>query len=258
MDFLPAESDCNYQPQIEVVGDLAHGIEMLNARVARDGTPEFDLASQAKLRRKMLEEFAEHDDDDTKGSIRPQKAIADVRAVLGPHDILLSGVGAHKMWVARHYQCQEPGTCLISNGFCSMGMPLPGAISAKLSRPDAKILAVVGDGDVMMNVQEMETASRLNSDITVLVWEDHAYGLITWKQQQEFGHHTDLSFTNPDWLGLCAAMGWQGERCENAADLHDALNRALAHKGPAMVVIPIDYRENMILTERLGKIETTF
>lgn len=258
MDFLPAESDCNYQPQIEVVGDLSHGIEMLNARVARDGTPEFDFASQAKLRRKMLEEFAEHDDDDTKGSIRPQKAIADVRAVLGPHDILLSGVGAHKMWVARHYQCHEPGTCLISNGFCSMGMPLPGAISAKLSRPDAKILAVVGDGDVMMNVQEMETASRLSSDITVLVWEDHAYGLIAWKQQQEFGHHTDLSFTNPDWLGLCASMGWQGEHCEDAADLQDALNRALTHKGPAMVVIPIDYRENMMLTERLGKIETTF
>ncbi|MFT7107927.1 MAG: acetolactate synthase-1/2/3 large subunit [Yoonia sp.] len=139
-----------------------------------------------------------------------------------------------------------------------MGMPLPGAISAKLSRPDAKILAVVGDGDVMMNVQEMETAIRLNSDITVLVWEDHAYGLIAWKQQQEFGRHTDLAFTNPDWLGLCTAMGWQGERCEDAADLQDTLNRALAHKGPAMVVIPIDYRENMKLTERLGKIETTF
>jgi len=90
-----------------------------------------------------------------------------------------------------------------------MGMPLPGAISAKLSRPDAKILAVVGDGDVMMNVQEMETASRLSSDITVLVWEDHAYGLIAWKQQQEFGHHTDLSFTNP--IGWDFVPRWGGK-----------------------------------------------
>ncbi len=258
MDFLPAESDAHYQPHIEVVGDLAHGLAQLNERVARDGSPTYDVAAQAKLREKMLSEFAKHADDHTQGSIRPQKALADVRAVLGPDDILLSGVGAHKMWVARHYQCHQPGTCLISNGFCSMGMPLPGAIAAKHARPDTRVLAVVGDADIMMNVQEMETASRLGSDITILVWEDFEYGLIAWKQEQEFGSHTDLSFANPDWMALCQSMGWKGMRCDNADDLKSALNSALDHKGPAMVVIPIDYRENMALTERLGKIEQTF
>ncbi len=258
MDFLPAESDAHYQPHIEVVGDLAHGLAQLNERVARDGSPTYDVAAQAKLREKMLSEFAKHADDHTQGSIRPQKALADVRAVLGPDDILLSGVGAHKMWVARHYQCHQPGTCLISNGFCSMGMPLPGAIAAKHARPDTRVLAVVGDADIMMNVQEMETASRLGSDITILVWEDFEYGLIAWKQEQEFGSHTDLSFANPDWMALCQSMGWKGMRCDNADDLQSALNSALDHKGPAMVVIPIDYRENMALTERLGKIEQTF
>jgi len=258
MDFLPAESDAHYQPQIEVVGDLAHGLAMLNERIAADGSPSYDLKAQSDLRAKMQTEFAQHADDKTEGSIRPQKALADVRAVLGPKDILLSGVGAHKMWVARHYQSHDPGTCLISNGFCSMGMPLPGAIAAKHACPDARVLAVVGDADVMMNIQEMETASRLGSDITVLVWEDHAYGLIAWKQEQEFGSHTDLSFTNPDWLALCQSMGWKGARCDNAADLQTTLNDALDHAGPAMVVIPIDYRENMALTKRLGKIDQTF
>ncbi len=258
MDFLPAESDAHYQPQIEVVGDLAHGLAMLNERVARDGSPDYDLTAQAKLREKMQSEFAKHADDTTKGYIRPQKALADVRAVLGPDDILLSGVGAHKMWVARHYQCHNPGTCLISNGFCSMGMPLPGAIAAKFACPDARVLGVVGDADVMMNIQEMETASRLGSDITMLVWEDFEYGLIAWKQEQEFGSHTDLSFNNPEWLGLCNSMGWKGIRCDNAADLQSALTEALDHQGPSMVVIPIDYRENMALTERLGKIDQTF
>ncbi|MGB5864874.1 MAG: acetolactate synthase large subunit [Sulfitobacter sp.] len=258
MDFLPAESDAHYQPQIEVVGDLAHGLAMLNERIAAEGSPAYDLTAQSDLREKMQAEFAEHANDKTEGSIRPQKALADVRAVLGRHDILLSGVGAHKMWVARHYQCHEPGTCLISNGFCSMGMPLPGAIAAKHACPDARVLAVVGDADVMMNIQEMETASRLKSDITMLVWEDHAYGLIAWKQEQEFGSHTDLSFTNPDWLLLCQSMGWKGVRCDNAEDLRATLNEALEHTGPAMVVIPIDYRENMALTKRLGKIEQTF
>jgi acetolactate synthase I/II/III large subunit len=258
IDFLPAEADADYVPAVEVVGDLAHALWMLNQRVARDGVPDYDLDRQAALRRRMLQEFAAHAEDTTTGTIRPQKAVADMRAVLSPSDIVLCGVGAHKMWIARHFQAHEPGTCIISNGFCSMGMALPGAIAAAQSRPEARIMAIVGDGDLMMNLQEMETAARLGSDIAVLVWEDHAYGLISWKQEQEFGSHTPLGFTNPDWPALCASMGWKGTRCEDAAGLQDALRDALAHKGPAMVVIPVDYRENMLLTERLGQITTTF
>lgn len=258
MDFDPAESDKFYQPEIQVVGDLAHGLAALNSRIEQDTAPTYDVAAQQKLREKMQAEFAEYADDQTDGHIRPQKAIADVRAVLGPNDILLSGVGAHKMWVARHYQCHEPNTCLISNGFCSMGMPLPGAIAAQQAIPDARILALVGDGDIMMNLQEMETASRLNSDITTLVWEDNEYGLIAWKQEQDFGSHTDLAFNNPDWAALCASMGWHHEHCGKSGDLQRCLRTALDHAGPAMVVIPIDYRENMELTRRLGEIDQTF
>ncbi len=258
MDFEPAESDQYYQPEIEVIGDLAHGLAALNERISRDGAPTYDLTAQRKLRDNMQAEFAEYAADKTTGSIRPQKAVADARAVLRPADILLSGVGAHKMWVARHYQSHKPNTCLISNGFCSMGMPLPGAIAAKHAVPDAHVLAIVGDGDIMMNVQEMETASRLGSDIAVLVWEDREYGLIAWKQEQDFGSHTDLSFNNPDWAQLCASMRWHHQFCENAADLQGCLRTALDHDGPAMVVIPIDYRENMELTRRLGTIDQTF
>ena len=91
----------------------------------------------------MLEDFEEHKDDDTEGKIRPQKVLWEVRQSMGPSDILLSDVGAHKMWIARHYQCHEPNTCLISNGFCSMGFSLPGAISASLVVKDKKILGIL-------------------------------------------------------------------------------------------------------------------
>mgnify|MGYP000126318609 CR=1 FL=1 len=258
IDFLPAEIDANYMPEVEVVGDLAHALWMLNERVARDGTSDYDLSAQARLRATMGEEFTRHADDTGTGPIRPQKALADVRAVLGPKDIVLSGVGAHKMWIARHYQCHEPGTCIISNGFCSMGMPLPGAIAAAHACPDAQVLAIAGDGDFMMNVQEMETAKRLNANITALVWEDGGYGLIEWKQEQEFDRHTALSFGNPDWLQLASSFGWHGARCDAAADLQDTLRTALAQDGPSLVVIPIDYSENMKLTERLGRVTASF
>ncbi len=255
IDFDAAEVDRHYIPELEVVGDLAHAVWMLNERAARDGFPDYQLEEQQAVREQMNEEFTAHAKDTTEGSIRPQKVLADVRAVLDPEDIVLSGVGAHKMWIARHYQCHEPGTCIISNGFCSMGMPLPGAIAASQTCPDRRVLAIAGDGDVLMNIQELETARRLDADIVVMVWEDGGYGLISWKQEEEFDRHTALSFGNPDWLQLAESFGWLGLRCDNAAELKDTLDQAFAYDGPALVVVPIDYSENLKLSKRLGALE---
>jgi acetolactate synthase-1/2/3 large subunit len=202
----------------------------------------------------MGEELAAHANDTGEGPIRPQKMLWDVRQVLGPDAIVLSDVGAHKMWIARHFHCHEPNTCLIPNGFCSMGFALPGSISAALVHPDREILAICGDGGVMMNVQEMETAKRLGVKLTVLVWEDGGYGLISWKQEAEFDRHTQLSFGNPDWLQLAAAFGWNGHHVSRAEDFAGVLRTALDEDGPSLVVAPVDYRENMLLTERLGEI----
>ncbi len=254
-DFLPAEIDAHYHPEVELVGDLAHTLWMLNERVDAQGERlSFDFARQRELRERMWEDIAEYAEDDTQGTIRPQKAVWDARAVLGPQDILLSDVGAHKMWIARHYHCHEPNTCLIPNGFCSMGFALPGAIAANMVFPDRRVLAICGDGGFMMNVQELETARRLDSNIVVMIWEDRSYGLIEWKQQNEFGRHVDLGFGNPDFVALARAFGWSGHRVSRSRDLRDRLERAFSEPGPSLIVIPIDYRENALLTERLGEI----
>jgi acetolactate synthase-1/2/3 large subunit len=254
IDFLPTEIDEHYHPETEVIGDLAHALWMLNEKIHTDGLPDYDLANQALCRSEMAADFAEYKDDTTEGSIRPQKVIWDTRQAMGPNDILLSDVGAHKMWIARHYQCHEPNTCLIPNGFCSMGFALPGAISAAIVHPERRVLAIAGDAGFLMNVQEMETAKRIGSNITVMVWEDHAYGLIAWKQETHFGKHTDLAFGNPDWLLLAQSFGWNGHYVNNAVDLAATLDGALAETGPSLVVVPIDYRENMLLTKKLGEI----
>jgi acetolactate synthase-1/2/3 large subunit len=178
--------------------------------------------------------------------------LSDLRRILGPDDVLLSDVGAHKMWIARHYHCHEPNTCLIPNGFCSMGFALPGAIAANLVDPARRVVGLAGDAGFMMNVQEMETANRLESNIVMLVWEDGAYGLIAWKQETQFGKHTDLAFGNPDWLELARAFGWNGHRVERSADFAEVMSQALAEHGPSLVVAPVDYRENMLLNKRLG------
>jgi acetolactate synthase-1/2/3 large subunit len=253
VDFLPAEVDHHYRIDVEVVGDLAHTLWMLNER-AEQTKISVDATAQKNARREMNREFYAHHADDTEGKIRPQKVLWDVRQVMGASDILLSDVGAHKMWIGRYYQCDEPNTCLIPNGFCSMGFALPGAISAKLVYPDRRVLALCGDGGFLMNVQEMETARRLGTNIVVLVWEDKEYGLIAWKQANEFGGHTPLAFDNPDFTQLAESFGWAGYRVEHSRDLVGTLEKAFAANRPALVSLPIDYRENLLLSERLGEL----
>ncbi len=252
IDVEPAEIDGDYRPTLELIGDIGSALDAIVQRLKEHNSTVALHPDASLARSSMLDEFREYAADDTEGSIRPQKLLWDTREALAPNDVLLSGVGAHKMWIGRHYHCDEPNTCLIPNGFCSMGQALPGLIGAKLARPDARCVAVCGDGDFLMNVQEMETIARLEQDVTAVVWEDRSYGLIAWKQEAEFGRHVDLSFGNPEWVGLAESFGWRGERVENSRDFAPALLRALDHAGPALLVAPVDYRENMRLTERLG------
>ena len=160
------------------------------------------------------------------------------------------------MWISRYYQCQTPNTCLISNGFCSMGFALPGAIGAKLAVPDKQVLAICGDAGFMMNVQDLETVVRLKLSVVYLVWVDGEYGLIKWKQQNQFnGRHSDLSFDNPDWELLARSFGMWGKTLQSTDQLLPALQEAFAQPGPALIAVPVDYAENLKLTKRLGEIE---
>jgi acetolactate synthase-1/2/3 large subunit len=256
LDFIPAEIDKNYHPEIEVIGDVADSLAMLNQHIA-DMVFNFDLQQQQRTRTLMLDELNAWQNDNATGKVKPQKVLSDVRELMPADSILLSDVGAHKMWIARHYQCYLPNTCLIPNGFCSMGFALPGAIAAAIVYPDKPIVGIAGDAGFLMNVQEMETAKRLNSNIVMMVWEDNAYGLIAWKQWAEFGKHTDLSFGNPEWGSLGQAFGWSVHKISDSAEMKKGFQNALDHNGPSLVVVSIDYAENQKLTQKLGHLTCT-
>ena len=257
MDFWEAEVDRDYLPAVEIVGDLADGLWQLNEAINErfdPNLPLFDIKERKKLRDIMVADF-EAEKDDNAFPAKPQKILWDVRAFMGPDDILLSDVGAHKMWVARHYQCQVPNTCLISNGFCTMGFAMPGSIGAKMAFPDRKVLSISGDAGFMMNVQDLETAVRLKLNIVAMVWCDGEYGLIKWKQQNGFdGRHSDLDFNNPDFAKLAESFGMWGKELTATEQIAPALEEAFQQDGPALIAVPVDYGENIKLTERLGNI----
>jgi acetolactate synthase-1/2/3 large subunit len=260
IDTQPAEVDAAYRPEVELIGDIDGSLRRLLAAVEPRGiggrsASERHLAREilvhADLRTELLADLHAFEADDG-WPIKPQRAIADLRRALGPTDIVVSDVGAHKIWVARLYQAYEPNTVIISNGLAAMGISLPGAIAAKLVHPDRRVVALCGDGGFLMNSQELETAKRIGANVTVVIWRDDGYGLIDWKQRNEFGRPFAVEFGNPDFVQYAQSFGIAGFRPASSADLFPTLMRALEVDGPALVEVPIDYRENLRLTEHLG------
>ncbi len=260
IDFWAAEIDEDYAVTIDIEADIADALWQINEEINDrygDKLPLWDIDARAGLRQTILDDFA-MEKDDPSFPMKPQKVLWDVREVMGPDDILLSDVGAHKMWISRYYQCDEANTCLISNGFCTMGFALPGSMGAKIAHPDRRVLSINGDAGFLMNVQDLETAVRNRIDVVCMVWCDGEYGLIKWKQQTSFdGRHSKLDFTNPDFETLAQAFGMWGRMLTAADQLKPALEEAFAQPGPALITLPIDYSENMKLTKRLGELAFT-
>lgn len=243
-----AEIDSSYIPKVEVVGDISDSLQEILKRADRQNMPpSFAMA----VRDDIQADYQRYAQDDG-FPIKPQKLIYDLRQVMGADDILISDVGAHKMWIARHYHCDRPNTCLISNGFAAMGIAIPGAIAAKLVHPDRQVIATTGDGGFMMNCQELETALRVGTPFVTLIFNDGGYGLIEWKQQNHYGHSSFVKFGNPDFVKLAESMGLKGYRVESCQDLIPTLKDALAQPIPTVIDCPVDYRENLRFTQQAG------
>ena len=246
IDHSPAETDAHYPVAVGVVGDIKHSLE----RIAQLSTPH-QGAHVRPLRERLVEEMHQHRDD-LEFPVKPQKIIWDLRTALDLEDVVVCDVGAHKMWMARMFRCEYPNTCLISNGFASMGIAVPGAIAARLVYPQRHVVAVTGDAGFMMNSQEIETAIRCKLPIVILVWNDSSYGLIEWKQMNQFHRISNVRFNNPDFVAYAESFGARGYRVERTADLPTILEEALSNDTVSIIDCPVDYRENIKLTDQLG------
>ncbi|KGF74009.1 acetolactate synthase [Neosynechococcus sphagnicola sy1] len=245
---IAAEIDSSYIPKAEVVGDISDSLHEILQRADRRDKP---IPASLSLRDNIRADYEQYAQDQG-FPVKPQKLIYDLRQVMGAADIVISDVGAHKMWMARHYHCERPNTCIISNGFAAMGIAIPGALAAKLVHPDRHVVAVTGDGGFMMNFQELETALRVGTPFVTLIFNDGGYGLIEWKQHNHFGRSAFVKFSNPDFVKLAESMGLKGYRIESSADLIPTLKLALAQSVPAVIDCPVDYRENLRFTQKVG------
>ena len=246
IDTNPAEVDASYSVSVGVVGDIKHSL----LRIMNLATPHTGYTMRA-LREALIHDMDQAKDDNSV-PMKPQKIIWDLRTAMEMEDIVICDVGAHKMWMARMFRCEYPNTCLISNGFASMGIAVPGALAAKLAFPDRAVVAVTGDAGFLMNSQEIETALRVGTPFVILIWNDGGYGLIEWKQLNQFGRKSNVDFRNPDFVKYAESFGAKGYRIEHGTELLPTLKKALADNTVSIIDCPVDYSENLKLTSKLG------
>jgi acetolactate synthase I/II/III large subunit len=247
IDSVPAETDENFIPAVELVGEPAVTLRRLREQCDKKG----HAGGSPRLREAVIGRLEVAGRDDA-FPIRPPRALYEVRELLGPEDILVSDVGLHKLWIGRLWPAEEPNTTLIANGFAGMGFAVPAAIAAKLVHPDRAVVAISGDGGFLMNSQELETAMRLRTAFVNVIWENRQYGSIVWKQEKRFGRSYGTDFTNPDFVGLAESFGLPAWRCESVADYRDRLRHALTLDVPSLLVVPVDYSPDIAIAEELG------
>lgn len=246
--YTPASVEQVYFPDAEVVGDVGPSLALLADRLEGRLPPESPLLP---LRQEILARITDGNDE-ARFPPTPQRIVRDVRKVMPEDGIVALDNGMYKIWFARNYRTRVANTLLLDNALATMGAGLPSAMMASMLYPERRVLAVCGDGGFMMNSQELETAVRLKLNLVVLILEDSAYGMIRWKQAVDDFPDWGLTFDNPDFVKYAEAYGARGARVEATDDLVPTLDAAFKAGGVHLVVVPIDYSENVrVLVDEL-------
>ncbi|VDG25930.1 acetolactate synthase large subunit [Lactiplantibacillus mudanjiangensis] len=250
INMFRQDTDSHYDVTLNIIANIRPSLAALISALKAQ---EIQFDNRKPMIRQMIQKELAMGAASEAFPMLPQKVVNDTREALADDAIVLVDTGAVKMWMARLYQTYLPNTCLIDNGLSTMSWTLPGAIGAKLAYPDRTIVAVMGDGSFMMNSQEIETAMRNHLHLVIVIWEDASYGLIKWKMDMELQHHDEVDFSNPDFVKYAESFGAKGYRVTKADEFEPILKAAVAAKtGVHIITVPVDYRENMKLIEKLG------
>lgn len=253
LNFNEADVDDVYIPSLELMGDLAHSIWALTEDITPSTHWNFDYFYSLKSK---LQEHINEKSTDNSFPLKPQRLVADLEATLPRDGILALDNGMYKLWVARNYTAHEQNSVLLDNALATMGAGLPGAMGAKILFPDKAVVALVGDGGLMMSSQEIETAIRLKLNLVVVIVNDNGYGMIKWKQEGAEFNNFALEFGNPDFVKFAESFGARGTRVESADEFKEKLKFALEAGGVWLIDCPIDYSENSLVFDKELKEKT--
>jgi acetolactate synthase-1/2/3 large subunit len=177
------------------------------------------------------------------GTMWPGDIIQSLAAVCPQQTIVTTDVGSHKYLFGQFWPSREPDTFWMSNGLSGMAYGLSAAIGAKLARPDAPVLAAVGDGGFSMNGQELETAERVGAPFVTVVLEDRSYSLIKLSQEGKKLEPYRTDFNPIDSVKMAEACGVAGLRTANPDELAAAAKRAIDGRRSIVIAVPVNYTD---------------
>jgi acetolactate synthase-1/2/3 large subunit len=244
INFLPANVDEVYFPQIEIVGDVSYSITEITRNIEKQSHWDFTHMLEIK---KRLDASIEEGSQDTSFPILPPRLVSIVRSVMPSDGMISLDNGMYKIWFTRNYKAYEPNTVLLDNSLAAMGAGLPAAMASKIVYPERKVMAICGDGGFMMNSQELETAVRLKLGLIVLIVNDSAYGMIKWKQKEMGFQDFGLDFHNPDFVKYAESYGASGHRVDKTEALGPLISRCFEIPGVHIIDVPVDYSRNQEL-----------
>lgn len=254
IDVEQAEIDTYFQPERELIGDMAHTLDLLLPAIKGYELPE-GSKEYLKGLRNNIENVSDvkFDRDSAHGLVHPLDLI-DVLQENTTDDMTVTvDVGSHYIWMARYFKSYEARHLLFSNGMQTLGVALPWAISGALLRPNTKVISVSGDGGFLFSAQELETAVRLHLPIVHIIWNDGKYNMVEFQEEMKYGRSSGVDFGPVDFVKYAESFGAKGYRVDSKDSFEETLKQALidAENGPVLIDVPIDYKDNVTLGETI-------
>ena len=247
LDEIQADIDHAYQPELELLGDIAATVKQIEHDAVRFdmGSREREVLNELK---QILSDSEKAPSDHKSGRVHPLQIVQELRSAIDDDVTVTCDIGSHAIWMSRYFRAYEPLKLMISNGMQTLGVALPWAIAATLVNPGEKVVSVSGDGGFLFSAMELETAVRLKSPIVHLVWNDSTYDMVAFQQMKKYNRTSCVDFGNIDIVKYAESFGATGLRVESPEQLADVLQKGLNTEGPVIIDIPVDYSDNVHLS----------
>ena len=252
IDVAQAEIDTYFQPERELIGDIADTIQLLLPAINGYSLPKTSVAYLQNLKKNVVEDV-KFDRKTKDGLVHPLDVI-DVLQDNTTDDMTVTvDVGSHYIWTARYFKSYEPRHLLFSNGMQTLGVALPWAISAALIRPNTTIISISGDGGFLFSAQELEPAVRFQLPLSQLIWNDGQNNLLEFQEEIKYGRSSGVDFGPVDFVKYAESFGAKGYRVDGKESFEQTLKQVLEEvkHGPILIDIPIDYKDNIKLGETI-------
>tara|TARA_R110002110_G_scaffold91264_2_gene237510 strand:- start:128949 stop:130574 length:1626 start_codon:yes stop_codon:yes gene_type:complete len=248
LDTMPVDIDgAAYGDTVDAVGDIAVSLEYLKGQ--NFAAAQWDIAALGRRRESMFARMRPNPD-----TLGPCSALDSLRDSLPQDGIMVCDVGAHIHLIGQKWPTPAVGTQIMTNGWSAMGFAIPGAVAAKLCRPDVPVCAVVGDGGFLMTAGELAVAVRRNLHIVFVVFTDNDLALIRIKQEKKDNPIYGTPIRDVGTIGGDNLFGVPVLKALNLDEYREALDAAWQQEGPVIVEAIFDSREYDDLVLRKNKL----